>query len=155
MEGGGYAVLLRYLLDFDLSGIDINQAPATEGLLEQKVSSLEGFHQWWLDCLTEGYLVGSDLGEEWPEEVSKERLRQAYRRYVQNRQIRSRIPEDRFLGKLFHQCLPSLDSGAKRRVEGNYLNLYRIPPLAQARREWEAFIGHVMKWDEERSEAHG
>jgi hypothetical protein len=42
MERGGYSHLLRYLLDFDLTGIDVNAAPDTDGLRDQKRESLRG-----------------------------------------------------------------------------------------------------------------
>src|SRR5574343_32462 len=47
MEQGGYPVLLRYLMDYPLSGLDFNEAPATEGLADQKIHSLNPMYQWW------------------------------------------------------------------------------------------------------------
>jgi hypothetical protein len=147
MEQNGYALLLRYLLDFDLTGIDINAAPSTKGLMDQKISSLDPFHQWWLDCLTEGRLVGSDFGTEWPQEVGKERFRNAFRRYVKERQIRGRLPEDRTLGRLLSACLPSLDAKRKKREGDERINIYKLPNLDQSRHEWSTFIGHSTDWD--------
>ncbi|MCU9931097.1 hypothetical protein OFL77_27585, partial [Escherichia coli] len=34
MEEGGYAYLLKFLMDFDLSAIDVNEAPQTQGLID-------------------------------------------------------------------------------------------------------------------------
>ena len=99
MEVDGYPHLLRYLLDYDLSGIDLNAAPATHGLSEQKHHTLDPFHQWWFDCLEEGALIGSESSA-WPHEHNCERFRAAFRRYVKERNIRSRVPEDRAIGRL-------------------------------------------------------
>jgi hypothetical protein len=147
MERGGYRLLLRYLLDFDTAGTDANAAPNTEGLLDQKLSSLGPFHQWWLDCLTEGAIVNADFSGGWSKEVDKDRFRSAFRRYIKERQIRSRIPEDRAIGRLLKQCLPSTDAANKRREGTELINVYRIPDLEQSRREWEKFIGHPVAWD--------
>lgn len=147
MESGGYRLLLRFLLNFDISGIDINDAPRTSALLDQKVSSLDPFHQWWLDCLHEGKLIGSDFGGAWQKEVDKERFRSAFRRYVRERNIRSRIPEDRGIGRYLKSCLPSIDGSGKRREGDELINTYRVPTLEQARKEWEKYIGHTVAWE--------
>lgn len=148
MEAGGYRYLLRYLLDVDLSKVDVNEAPSTTALLEQKVSSLDPFHQWWLDCLTEGRIVASDFGSDWPVEIEKDRFRYAFRRYVKDRQIRSRIPEDRSLGRELRKVLPSVDTERKRKDEtGDVVRSYGLPPLESARKEWEHFIKHPQVWE--------
>jgi hypothetical protein len=147
MEAGGYAVLLRYLLNYDISDIEINAAPATKGLLDQKIISLDPFLQWWLECLMNGEIVGGDFGGEWPNEISKERFRDAFRRYVRDRQIRGRIPEDRTLGRLLSTCLPSLDAKGKSREGNERINTYKLPNLNQARNEWDVYIGHRSDWE--------
>ena len=147
MEAGGYRLLLRYLLDYDLSRVDINQAPATSALMDQKVASLDPFPQWWLDCLTEGALTGSDFGNMWPRDVDKERFRAAFRRYAQSRRITSRLPEDRVLGKQLAEMCPSVDARQKRRDGAETLPIYRLPGLEQARAEWAKFIGFDVVWD--------
>jgi hypothetical protein len=148
MERGGYRVLLRYLLDFNLTGIELNDAPRTLALLDQKVSSLDPFYQWWLESLGEGKLVCADFGGDWPTEpIDKDRVRNAFRRYTRDRNIKGRIPEDRTVGKLFHKACPKLDASGKRREGGELINTYKLPPLAEARTLWETFIGHAVPWE--------
>ncbi len=149
MEQGGYALLLQHLLDFDISTIEVNKAPSTSGLMDQKFESLDPFQQWWSECLSEGRLIGSDFDQQWPLQVEKERFRQAYRRYVKEHQIRARTLNDRALGKMLKQCLPSLDSTGKMKdLENGRVNCYRFPNLDQARAEWDNFIGHKVIWGE-------
>lgn len=143
MEAGGCAMLLHFLLSFDLTGLDINEAPNTAALMEQKHATLEPFYQWWLDCLSEGYIIGSDFGESWPKEAGKEHFRQAFRRYIKERNIRSRIPDDRAVGKLLKKCAPSVATKGKSRTLGN---IYRFTSLEKTREEWERFIGHSVEW---------
>lgn len=145
MAAGGSALLLRYLLDFDLTGIDVNEAPKTGALLDQKTSSLEPLHQWWLECLTEGWLVGSDFGGVWPEEVEKDRFRHSFARYMKERNIRARMPEERSIGKMLKRCAPGIVPG-KRRDGQALTNTYKLPSLAVLRAQWDTFIGHQGAW---------
>lgn len=146
MATGGSAVLLRYLLDYDLTGIDVNAAPLTVGLRDQKTHSLDPLSQWWLDNLENGTILCSEfLG--WPAEIECERFRAAFRRYVKERQIRSRLPEDRVIGRLLRSCAPTVvKKRASKNSEGGQPYVYALPELAQARAEWDTFIGHGTEW---------
>lgn len=146
MEAGGYEVLLRYLLDFDLTGIDVNAAPATKGLLDQKQQSMNPLEQWWFDCLESGMIVCSEF-DRWPGEIECERFRAAFRRYVKERQIHKWLPEDRAIGRIMKACAPGLRrSRAARQSDGSQPYIYTVPPLVGARQEWECYIGHVIDW---------
>jgi len=145
MERDGYPYLLRYLLDFDTSGLDFNAAPATQGLSEQKHHTLDPFHQWWYDCLEEGALIGSEWSG-WQCEPTCDRFRAAFRRYVKERNIRSRVPEDRSIGRLLKQCAPSVGKRRAAKTEDGQPYLYVLPALDQARSEWDRFIGHPAAW---------
>lgn len=146
MAAGGASLLLRYLLDFDYTGIDINAAPSTQGLLDQKTATLDPFQQWWFDCLSEGWIVGSDFAGVWPAEIDKERMRYAFGRYLKDRNIRARMADERGVGKAMKKFAPSIASG-KRRLGENAVNVYRLQPLPRHRAEWEQFIGHTVEWN--------
>lgn len=147
MQAGGNAYLLGQLLDVDLSGYDINAAPATEALLNQKHESLDAFHQWWLESLSAGRLLGSDFGDEWPEEVDKERLREAFGRYSKGRGNGRYTPGTRDIGRALKKCAPSLRNDSKRRDGKTLVNTYRLADLDTHRREWNTFIGAEVQWD--------
>lgn len=148
MEEGGYKLLLEYLMTVDISKFDINDAPKTDALMDQKIHSLGPFQQWWLGCLTEGKIAYGDFEqEEWQTEISKERFRNAFKRYIKDRNIRSRVPDDSSIGKLFRQCVPQLDATKKMKDDWKYINSYRIPTLEVCRKEWGLFIGHDVKWE--------
>jgi Bifunctional DNA primase/polymerase, N-terminal/Family of unknown function (DUF5906) len=147
MEAGGYALLLRYLLDYDLAGLDLNEAPHTKALLEQKHASLEPLDQWWLDCLTEGYLVGGDFDGQWPEEVSTERFRRAFGKYLRDRNIRSRMPDSRTIGRMVKRCIPSATRYRIREDKDTLGYAYKLPALEAARLDWSTHIGHEVNWE--------
>lgn len=148
MERGGYAEFLRYLLDFDLAGVDINAAPVTAGLLEQKHATLEPLEQWWLNCLIEGRIVGGDFEHAFDAQVDAERFRGAFRRYARERSIRSRLPDERTFGRILKKVCP-IAVASKRRDGNGTLPIYRLPSLAEARACWDKFIGHPVEWAEE------
>lgn len=146
MEQGGYAHLLRFLLDFDISGIDLNAAPATQALHDQKVESLEPFLQWWLDCLHAGSIVGAEFSDgQWPEAIDKTRFRSAFERYCTGRRITARRPSDVALGRMLGRACRGIQPGSRRDGKA-VVTTYVIPSLAEARSMWAAFIGHEIKW---------
>lgn len=141
MEAGGYRLLLRYLLDQDLSGINVKKAPQTLALRDQKLLTLAPIHQWWLECLSEGELVG--VGE-WREQVPKDAIRAALKVYWRDRNIKGRMPEARGIGLALSKCF-ELDTGQVRE-DGKKQNTYRLPALAEARKAFEKYIGHEVTW---------
>ena len=146
-EAGGYELLLRFLLDFDLTGIDVREAPNTEGLLDQKERSLKPIHQWWLEILREGRIVESDIPD-WPELVEKHRVRDAFRRYAKGRQMTGWMETDQEFGAQLKRACPKLDVRQRGPVDekGTRPSAYRFPSLEEARAAWATFIGHPVRW---------
>jgi len=149
MEAGGYAHLLRYLLDFDLAQVDVNAAPVTQGLIDQKHESLEPMEQWWLDNLYAETISGSDWGNEWPTQVPTNRLRDALGRWAKARQIKSRLPNEKQFGWRLKKIAPSIhrDKGNKLRPDDKTY-AYFIPSLEQLRQDWNTFIGATVDWND-------
>lgn len=147
MERGGYRLLLRHFLDVNIAQVDINQAPSTQALLDQKINSLEPIHSFWLECLLEGRIVNSEFGGIWPVEIDKDAMRNALRRHMKEHNRTKWIPESRVIGKALKLCCPSLDSCRKR--EGtDRVHTYKLPTLETARLQWDDFIGHKTKWSD-------
>ena len=142
---GGNRLLMRELLDFDLNSVDVNAAPNTVGLLEQKIESLNPIHSWWYSCLEENTILGIDFQNDWPSEVGRTQLRDAYVTYAKQRGIKSWLPDSSAFGRTFKKCIPSVHSTRSRGDTGR-LRSYSIPDLKQARIEFEAFIRHKIEW---------
>jgi hypothetical protein len=145
-EEGGNRLLLHYLQTYDLSGVNVNVAPKTAALLDQKMSSLEPFQQWWFDCLTQGQITASDFGDGWENVVEASRFRSAFARYCRERNIRSRLPDERTIGRSFKQILP-MAVRTKKWKEGSTAWVYRLPELEDCRKAWEAYIGQEVTWE--------
>ena len=144
-DKGGNAILLHYLKSFDLKTVDINNAPKTNALLDQKISSLEPFELWWFNCLSSGRIIGSDFGGDWTEEVDKERTRQAFLRHCRESNIKGRMPDERTIGKNLKRVVPTLEHRKKRDGEG-WINNYLVGTLEECRKQFEAFIGQEVEW---------
>ncbi|ASN73061.1 integrase [Ralstonia phage DU_RP_II] len=148
MERGGYSHLLHYLLHFDLSTVDVNEAPKTEGLIEQKIASLEPPEQWWLDCLTHGYIAGGDMGGEWPGLIPTNRLRDAYLRWAKNRNIRGWLLEERGFGRRIKKLIPGATrkrTGASQMGDATWS--YILPTLDAARAAMDALVDGTIDWE--------
>ena len=148
-EQGGAAYLLRYLMDYKITQ-DINLAPNTVGLTSQKISSLEPVPQWWYDTLSAGMIAGGDWGGEWPDTIPTNRLRDALRRWVGNRNIKGRLPNDVNFGKILHQMAPGFEKKklGSRLAEGDTSYAYFKSPLEGLRREFDKYIGGCIPWPE-------
>ncbi len=145
-EKGGNQVLLHFLKTFDLKNIDVNIAPKTQGLLDQKSASLPPLESWWFDCLSSGKIVNHEFGDEWPEKVDKSSLRQAFSRAIREMNVRTRLPNESAFGKALREFAPSVFSKQRRDGE-NRVWMYRLPTLEDARKEWETYIGQEVIWE--------
>ena len=149
-EQGGASFLLRYLMDYKITQ-DINQAPNTTGLTDQKISSLEPVQQWWYDTLSAGTIAGGDWGGEWPDVIPSNRLRDALRRWVGNRNIKGRLPNDVNFGKILRQMAPSFEKkklGGSKVVDGDTSYAYFKAELDVLRKEFDKYIGGGVPWNE-------
>ncbi|MES2346591.1 MAG: bifunctional DNA primase/polymerase [Pseudomonadota bacterium] len=145
---GGNAHLLRYLLDFDLASVDINAAPDTDELANQKHASLDPFPRWWHNCLREGRLLGGDFEANWPREVGSERFRQAFQRYARENGMGRYLPDDRSMGHSMKKFVPSVTRGRmSKQADGSQPYTYKLPELDKARAEWGRYIGHEVSWE--------
>lgn len=145
LEAGGYAVLLRYLLDFQLAGVDVNDPPLTAALAEQKVLSLDLVPQWWKESLTEGEVLGSDFTEQWPTEVETDRMRKAFQHWTRTKNVRGRLPGAEAIGAALKAY-----GGVKKgrwRTDGSRVNFYRVPSIEESRAIFERHLGQKLEWE--------
>ena len=145
MASGGAQALLRYLLDFDISETDVNGAPASAGLLEQKHASLEPFSKWWLACLQDGMIHGGEFGETWPDRPETKLIATAYRTWQRDNNIAVRPPGQ--LLKALQVFVPSITRTRLSKHGNVQPYAYNMPPLDVARLEWAAHMGQEVNWE--------
>lgn len=143
LERDGYPYLLTYLQTHTITS-DQNIAPHTAAMQDQKLHSLDIVHQWWYDCLTSGSIPGYPF-DTWPEWIGAEELRTAFRYYVRQRNVNSRIPGDSLFTRMIVEVSPSV-TPARRSVDGKQVRVLTLKPLATHRKEWDKFIGQPTAW---------
>jgi len=137
---GGAELLMRFFMDYDLSKIDINVAPDTIGLREQKENSLNSFELFWKECLTEEYVLNSGF-DNWPETMACEDFYDAFLSWCEKKKIRYPISKY-IVGKMLRRFMPEIN-----KERSKVKRFYTFPPIEIARMDWENYIGHSSDWD--------
>lgn len=147
MEQGGYANLLRFLIDYDISNFDVNEAPLTQGLIDQKHQSLEPLQEWWLDCLESNQLVGCDWEGVLPDMIPTNRPQDAFYKWAKNRNIRSRLPGRNTFNKQFLAMAISLVKVRNKPEDETDTSVaFKNPGIDRLRDDWDNFIGGKHEW---------
>jgi len=155
-ENGGNRVLLHALRTWDLTTANINVAPKTEALLDQKLASLDVFKQWWLECLTQQHIVCSPFEVHWDHDrdmlIPVKFFREAFISYCRDyRGMTKYLPDERKLGKVFKTLIPKLYNKVKN-VDGISRREYRIPSLKICRLAFEKHMGQKCNWEYDHEE---
>ena len=173
MEAGGFAAMLRDLLDHDLTNFNVRCVPVTEGLHVQRALSLGVPESWWLDVLYRGFVWQSKLGLEawfgdWHETVSTSLLYDSYSCHAQRKHDRHPLHREAF-GKFMvsmgcqrtqpgslttgeHMTDVKTIYGSSRqaaRIEKTRAMGYKIGTLAEAREAFVKKTGLATVWPEE------
>lgn len=146
MEQGGYAHLLRFLMGYDISGLDVNGAPKTKGLLDQMHASLPPTEEWWLDCISSDKLMGAPFGDVLPDRIPTSKAYDAFVAWIRQRNIRQRLPDHKMFVKAISAVAPSMEK--KRARDGSDL-VYSFfnPGIDVLRADWDRFIGGKHDWN--------
>ena len=142
MANGGRAdPLLHYLLDFDLSTVNLRQISKTAALLEQQIESLPPEEAWWLDTLMRGVLpviriehrIDDRHYATYEDHCTKELVHQSYVRHAQLQGIPRRSTETKLAIFLKAQLGPELKS-TRPTIQAEQTPCHVFPPLVHCRR---------------------
>ena len=144
-EHGGAELLMKYFLSFDLTKVDVNVAPETVELNEQKENSLGVFEQWWKGCLLEGRILGA-ASPEWEYNIPAQEFYEAFIFQLDKEGVRAFKPSKKLVGSILKEILPSFVAKSKR--VGNSISwTYFFSPLKKAREEWDEYMGFKTEWE--------
>lgn len=152
MEGAGPAALLHALHSEDLTGFDVRTAPRTAALRDQIERSEKPVVAWWRECLARGHIGAVPFAEppEWREVVPKEHLSESFRGFWRAHNFGSHILQPNLLARDLKDWLPggALTDGPRLRTGGGGRETtYRLPPLDECRRAFEAKLGGPCEWN--------
>lgn len=148
MKLGGYRLLMSYMMAYDITPYELNTAPVTQGLIDQKHASLDVVDEFLVDCLHTDSLLYSDITGATLKLMPCTALRRALSLYVRARNVRTRLPDERTLAQHLAKVFPSLKKQRVRFGQGlDYC--FTSDGVFQLRREWERHIGATdgMKWE--------
>lgn len=150
---GGAGALLHFLQSFDLTGFDVRNPPETAALTRQKLEGLRNVEAWWHDRLSEGTLSTDEFSEDrtdWEGEaitVSRAMLRRNYEDWLSRQRWHGAALNDKQFGQRLRAMCNALNDH-RARVSGERERQYILPPLAECRAAFSAFIGGEMEWDQ-------
>jgi hypothetical protein len=146
METGGREALLHYLMQYDLSGVNLRTFPQTEALMEQKVQSMNDVQRFWLDTLMDGKLSreASIFGRGY---ISKKELHNQYFQHAQ-KEGQTRKSGETKLGIGLKKLVPGL------RVESTNLlgqssKCWVFPRLKECRAAFDHMVNYSFPWPDD------
>ena len=142
MNNGGREALLHYLLEFDLSGIDLGKPPQTQALCDQKEYSASPLQSWWFEKLMDGETIKDST--KWADQIRTEALYEDYCETCETLGVKRRLSPNAF-GKELRKLAPGFE---KIRIteRGNRKWSYSIPGLDSCRNHFELITRHKHDW---------
>jgi hypothetical protein len=151
LDDGGYAGLLRYLLEFDLSTVDMRSIPRTDALLDSVVSSMDDLTGWWFSVLWGGELPGGCAGLR---QCSKRSLYRSYLKHTQDRNYRGQRSIEVQVGRFLHGVMDKVVPGLRESKDAcTYADdvqrierAYTLPHLGRCRAAFVRNLGQAIRW---------
>lgn len=139
---GGVEAMVHDLLAMDLSGFNVRAKPDTKELMEQKVQSLGHIQRWWYECLCSGEL---SMDGDWPEFITTDYAIEEIWEMAGSRGYKKPAAND--VVQALKKLCPSASKAQKKSDGLCRKRGFSLPPLDQARAEFDAYIGGAVKWD--------
>lgn len=148
MADGGREALLHDLLHFDLTSVNLRQIPLTEGLLEQKLRSLDPVESWWFERLRDGTPTGKL--EYWRSDMLIDEMFDDYIATADKIGVKRKSEKTAF-GIKMRKLVPGLRRDRLNHVlgpaESKRLWHYLLPPLDACREHFETEMKQAIAWD--------
>jgi hypothetical protein len=147
MDNGGREALLHYLLNFDLSQVNLRVIPKTAALLDQQIETMTSEQTWWLETLKAGVLPPSPLDDGERCVCKRDDLFARYILHARIQGVNYRSTETKigiFLDKQLGGKLQHIRPFIER--EDQRVRCYRLPPLVDCRRLFSQELGQPIDW---------
>ena len=148
MDNGGREALLHYLLNFDLSQVDLRTVPKTAALLDQQIESMTPEQAWWFQTLMKGVLPPKPHGVNEPRVCQKDDLFERYILHTRIQGVRHRSIEVK-LGMFLRKQLGAELKDTRPVVGTQRFRCYELPPLTDCRRLFAESLGQPIDWESE------
>ncbi len=157
MDSGGREALLHYLMNYDISNMNLRQYPQTAALREAKQLSFTPVQKFWHHVLETGCLHYSIEGGWGTGVVQTEYLYNEYQKFVQSMGTKHKAT-DTELGMQLKNMLPTQSFKKERRTftglgmngkASERKNAYVFPSLEECREAFNKFVSAEMEWPSE------
>jgi hypothetical protein len=161
MRNGGLEALMQHLLQYDLTGINLRDAPKTAALLEQKHFTMKPVQRFWYERLKDGFPITHrdiEVQGDWAKDWAWVRTTSLYQDFLRQAKDEGQLhrPTAEQFGQQLRQLCPSVKRQPhKMRAVDDWggdsfdkPKCYGLPPLAEARAEFEKHFGQRVAWDE-------
>jgi phage/plasmid-associated DNA primase len=154
LDNGGREALLHYLMNYDLSSIDVGVFPKTNALLETKILSMSPIQKFLYAVLSKGNL--KPYGTGWDDGIiAKEDLYKTYVQYAQDMKFKHMATQQEFgiqILKMFPKGTIATDAKIKDPSSSNLSkrkNVYKFPSLEECRKHFSKYLNQEIAWDNE------
>lgn len=161
MNGDGPAALLAYLQAYDLSSFNVRGVPDTDGLRDQKETSLRSFELYWLTMLRKGELPVPDAlvdeseadnrNLDWSAgeiRISCDILRESYRNWMKvERRFDGNPKNEKQIGIALHAMCPKTETFRPRTAGPARPRFYVFPSLGTCREAFSIFMSSKIEWE--------
>ena len=145
LEDGGYSELMRFLLTWDASGINLRQPPRTSALIDQILESMGPEEQFWYECLMSGRIQHDAKTFRFGEKCDKRELYSCYEQFCLKHYVRDPSSPIGF-GRCFSKMCPSCKSDRMSKGERRWR--YQLPELERCRQEFSEYLGTEIQWED-------
>lgn len=146
-EEGGNEILLSYFKNYPLDEMLVNDAPGTEELLHQKISSFDPLTEYIFDSLNQGFFdLGEFTVEKWQDRISRTNLKSGYERFCKKKNVRSWQLSATSFGRKLNSIFPYLSKESRVRDGELFVRSYDLGDLEKARKTFSQWIGQEITW---------
>lgn len=153
MENGGREALLYFLMNHDVSSINLRKFPQTKALREAKLLSASPAQKFWYHVLESGCLNDS-IEDGWCEGIVRtDYFYKEYIKFVTDMGVKHKA-SDTELGMQLKSMLPSESFKKERKTVKDFNRSYRkncyvFPSLSECRNAFEEFMNTKFDWPTE------
>jgi hypothetical protein len=161
LDNNGLEALMYFFNHRDIKH-DVRKVPITEGLIDQRISSMDSVQAWWFNILVAGRLPYIDITNDGNVKVVKEVLFDHYCASMRKKMTRTRSTETEF-GRQIRAFVPKIMNGKKVKALKGYESLvdnckvggkgeqryaFIIPSLSICRKCMDFILNSKYDWEQ-------
>ena len=141
MENGGRSALMDFLMNHNISDVDIRNVPKTKALLSQKEETLGPVQDWWYQKLHDGQVEA--LSSCWPVEIDKKRLYSDFQEASNDRYTKTNS-----FYRQFKKLIPEYREERRQNEFGSRSRMIKLPTLERCRTHFEELLKQSVEWQD-------